>query len=151
MTLLSDNNSHKTAISRNTLSVPMVYLAKQELLKGNVLDYGCGKGQDAAELDIAAYDKYHAPNGADLSSGQYDTITCNYVLNVIPDDIERLDVIEDIKRLLTPEGVAYISVRADMESLKGWTKRETYQTYIEIDYPVQSKKSGSYVMYRITK
>ena len=61
------DNSHKTAIKRNKLSAPMRYLSENNLLKGDLLDYGCGRGDDA---DLLSMDKYDPP--IVLS---YDTIT----------------------------------------------------------------------------
>lgn len=139
------NQSHKTAISRNKLSAPMCHLNEHSLLKKRALDFGCGRGQDADRLGIDKYDP-HWHN--EPLSGLYETITCNFVLNVIPGDLERRAVLSKIKTYLAPGGIAYISVRNDKAALKGWTKRGTWQGFIELDLPVV-KRSSSFVMYEL--
>ena len=64
---------------------------------------------------------------------------CNYVLNVIPEPLERLEVLDIIYRLLKPEGVAFITVRG-IQELRDFTnlipcgdgyvtKNKTFQKY----------------------
>lgn len=138
-------NAYKTAIARTKLSAPMKWLDEQGKLLGECLDYGCGRGYDCDTLDIDGYDPHFRPFEP---SGQYDTITCNYVLNVVQDDTERKEILEKIKSLLTPDGRAYITVRADKANLKGTTSKGTWQGLIELDLPVARKTSG-FVMYEM--
>ena len=84
---------HRTAIDRNKLSAPMQSLAKNGYLNGDytILDYGCGKGDDAAELeahglDITAWDPVHNPEGALIAS---DLVNLGFVINVIEEKAER--------------------------------------------------------------
>lgn len=51
-------NRHLTAIDRNKLSKPMQMLATHSYLEGDydVLDYGCGKGDDIRELEAHGID-----------------------------------------------------------------------------------------------
>lgn len=44
------NHPYLTAIKRTGISVPTRYLLKHDLLKGRILDYGCGFGFDTDEL-----------------------------------------------------------------------------------------------------
>ena len=79
------NHPYLTAIKRTDLSVPTRYLLQHDLLKGRILDFGCGFGYDTDELknrdfDIIGYDYYYRPN---YPEGKFDTIICNYVLNVL--------------------------------------------------------------------
>ena len=79
------NHPYLTAIKRTDLSVPTRYLLQHNLLKGKILDYGCGFGYDTDELknrgfDIQGYDYYYRP---DYPEDKFDTIICNYVLNVL--------------------------------------------------------------------
>lgn len=60
------NHPYLTAIKRSRLSAPARYLLKHDLLKGRILDFGCGLGFDTDELrrqghDITGYDCYYRP------------------------------------------------------------------------------------------
>ena len=44
------NHPYLTAIRRTDLSVPTRYLLQHNLLKGRILDFGCGFGYDTDEL-----------------------------------------------------------------------------------------------------
>jgi len=46
------NKAHLTAISRKLPSKPMQILHQKGLLKGALLDYGCGKGFDAKHYSM---------------------------------------------------------------------------------------------------
>lgn len=112
-----------------------------------ILDYGCGHGFDASRLGADKYDPYFYPT---RPKEQFNVIYCNYVLNVIEDPAESAKVLEDISSLLTPNGVAYISVRNDRKRLNGLTAKGAWQGYVELDLPVEKKCAG-YVMYRLTR
>tara|TARA_R110002094_G_scaffold42357_8_gene54667 strand:- start:11639 stop:13681 length:2043 start_codon:yes stop_codon:yes gene_type:complete len=84
---------HKTAISRDNLSVPMLALAKAGYLNGkySILDYGCGKGDDLRELeardiDCIGWDPAYRP---DVEVEPCDVVNLGYVINVIEDIEER--------------------------------------------------------------
>lgn len=141
------NKRHLTAISRSVMSTPARYLNEHSLLKGRALDFGCGKGKDAQELGIEGYDPHYRPA---KPQGQFDTIMCNFVLNVIEDSAERQIVLHEIMSLLSDDGVAYVSVRNDRKNLNGWTKKGTWQGFIELDLPVV-KRTSTFVMYRLKK
>jgi ATP adenylyltransferase len=49
------NHSYLTAIKRTNLSVPTRYLLQHNLLKGRILDFGCGYGFDTDELKRQGY------------------------------------------------------------------------------------------------
>jgi len=140
-------NAHKTAISRKGPSAPMKWLDKHGLLVGEMLDFGCGKGADADAYCMDRYDPYYQPV---VPGMLYDTITCNYVLNVIESEAERLTVIANLLALLTDDGVAYITVRNDKDKLNGTTRTGTWQGHIVLDLPVVHKCSG-YVIYRLER
>lgn len=126
------SKAHLTAIKRKTLSAPAKFLVDNEHLKGSVLDYGCGRGDDAQRLEIDSYDPHYQ---SVLPSKKYDTILCTYVLNVLPANQWR-QVIEDMLEYLESDGSIYITVRNDARSLKGITSRDTYQTLVDLPYPV---------------
>lgn len=123
------NKSHLTAISRKSPSAPMKWLKDMGLLTGKMLDYGCGRGLDADTFGMEKYDPFWFKCD-DFSVSEFDTITCNYVLNVIEDPIERSMAILQMQRWVKPTGNIYISVRADKQNLNGYTKRGTWQGYI---------------------
>jgi len=84
---------HKTAIKRDNLSVPMFLMAKKGYLKGeySILDYGCGNGDDARELEahgltVYAWDPAHRPDGQLHTA---DIVNLGFVINVIEDRSER--------------------------------------------------------------
>jgi len=92
---------------------------------------------------MEGYDPYHRPVKL---SGKFETITCNYVLNVIESPQERLSVMRAILSYLKKTGKAYISVRKDLTNLNGCTKIGTWQGNIELDLPIVCKGSH-YVIY----
>lgn len=141
---------HRTAISRGKPSAPAVWIKENiGFDPRNTLDYGCGRGDDVRHLSVDGYDPKGFYSSKGLRGG-YTTILCTYVLNVIPSEEERNLVIDAVKKLLSDDGVAYFSVRADKKNLNGWTNSGTYQAYIELDYTVVKKTSG-YIIYKITK
>lgn len=84
---------HRTAINRNQLSQPMQALARHNYLNGdyNVLDYGCGKGDDVRELeahgiDVIGWDPVHR---LEETLAERDIVNLGFVLNVIEDRQER--------------------------------------------------------------
>lgn len=118
------DRTHLTAISRTALSAPMKKLKDKGLLFGRMLDYGCGRGQDAHRLGIDRYDPHFFPTPP---KGPYDVITCNYVLNVIEDPEARAEVVRRITSLLAPDGIAYLTVRRDVKK-DIITSRGTWQS-----------------------
>ena len=142
---MENKKAHLTAISRKKASVPMRYLAKQNLLRGKLLDYGCGKGMDAKTFNMAKYDKFYAPK---MPVGLFDTITCNYVFNVVDKATEEF-LIMDIKSKLNKNGTAYITVRRDVKR-DGFTSKGTYQRNVELDLP-KLKETSTYCTYIVTR
>ena len=90
---------HRTAMVRTEPSVPLRLYQEQGLLKGDVLDYG--SGQDVHEF--ARWDPHFAPDPAPLRR-LYDTVLLNYVLNVVPLDAVRSQVLTAVRGLLKPGG-----------------------------------------------
>lgn len=132
----------RTAMARRSVSVPMALLSKKGLLVGRTLDYGCGRGQDADHFKMAKYDPTWFPV---KPAGPFDTITSNYVLNVTPPRVEA-EILADIRSLLTPGGIAYITVRRDVHA-DGVTKSGTYQRIVKLDLPVLVEKKGAFATY----
>ena len=138
--------AYKTAITRSKISAPMKWLNENGLINGKCLDFGCGKGFDADLLNIDKYDPHYYPDG---TLKRYDVITCTYVLNVL-EDFDQIIVLNEIKKLLRPNGVAYITVRRDIKK-EGYTKKGTYQCNVVLDLPTINKKSRGYETYILNK
>ncbi len=101
-----------TAMTRDAPSAPMQWLSKRGLLEGRCLDSGCGRGFDAKHFGMAGWD----PNWMPWRMwGKWDTITCIYVLNVVPEwEVE--SVVARVRALLSPRGMAYFAVRRDLSA-----------------------------------
>lgn len=147
---MSSTTSWKTAIKRSKPSAPLSYLLSEGLLSGDLLDYGCGRGDDLRFLqrnNYAAdgYDPHWGP--LKLRSKVYDTILCTYVLNVLPEK-EMRAVIKDIGSRLTPGGTAFLTVRRDVAT-DGETSRGL-QRDVRLDLPIVKSKSGQFCIYKLS-
>lgn len=146
------NHPYLTAIKRNNLSVPTRFLKDNNLLKGRILDFGCGYGFDTDELhrqgyDIIGYDYYYRP---DFPEGKFNTIICNYVLNVL-EPYAQAEVMMNVTNLLQPDGTAYFAVRRDLKEegfrLHAIHRQYTYQCNVKL--PFKSLEcNSSYELYQ---
>ena len=140
--------SHRTAMARKGASAPLKFLESKNLIKGSVLDYGCGKGADHRHLvqsgyTAEAYDPHWRP--IELSGNKFDTILCTYVLNVVDQEAEE-GIINSIEKLLNKGGQAFISVRRDIKR-DGPTSRG-FQRSVRLDMDIVKENSG-YCIYRL--
>ena len=121
----------------------------RDMIVGRTLDYGCGRCHELNNhfFQAEGYDPHYRP---ELPVGQYETILCNFVLNVLPTNLERGTVIHKILDLLTPTGTAYIAVRNDIKKLNGITKRGTWQGYV-VSPGTLIHSCPSYRLYQLTK
>ncbi|RMG31033.1 MAG: class I SAM-dependent methyltransferase [Methanobacteriota archaeon] len=108
-------NSHLTIKQRRYPSFPTKQLFLKGLIKGRVLDFGSGLGVDVRFLkqkgfDVTGFDPYYQP---EYPRGKFDTILCNYVLNILLPE-EQSHVLMAVSELLKPEGRAYFTVRRDI-------------------------------------
>ena len=121
------------------MSFPTRWLKENNLLKGEILDFGCGFGFDTDELQkegysIVGYDNFYRP---EYPTMRFDTIICNYVLNVL-ESKEQAEVLMEVSELLKPTGTAYFTVRRDLKS-EGFRihyvhKQPTYQCNVVLPY-----------------
>lgn len=107
-----NDKSYLTAIKRTKMSQPTRVQLQNNLLKENILDFGCGYGKDVEELNkiglnTVGYDKYYQPV---FPKDKFNTIICQFVLNTV-DEKEQESIIKQIKSLLKQNGKAYITVR----------------------------------------
>lgn len=131
--------SHLTAIERTNLSFPARVLLRNNLLNGNILDFGCGIGKDVELLgqkgfNISGYDPFYKP---EFPKEKFDIIICFYVLNVLLPD-EQAEVLMSVSQLLKKGGKAYFAVRRDIQ-FEGFRmhklhKKQTYQCNIKLPY-----------------
>lgn len=141
-TTCSADMAWRTAIKRTKLSKPLRWLREQGLLEGRHLDYGCGRGDDADKLGCERYDPHFQPV---MPDGRFEVITCNYVLNVIEEEAERVRVVQDIQSRLEYDGCAFIAVRANRKDLKGLTRIGTWQGLVSLNLPVVYKDSDTII------
>lgn len=139
-TMSSADMAWRTATKRGRLSKPTKRLQADHLLEGRILDYGCGRGDDADELGCERYDPHFSPV---MPTGWFDVIICNYVLNVIETEATRLQVVRDIQAKLEDDGYAYISVRSNKKDLKGLTSIGTWQGLVTLPLPIVYKDADS--------
>jgi DNA phosphorothioation-associated putative methyltransferase len=90
---------HRTALSRAGLSMPVRTLLENGILRPNdsFFDYGCGLGDDVAGLEALGYqaqgwDPYYAKSEPKISAN---VVNLGFVLNVIEDPAERVEVLVD--------------------------------------------------------
>ncbi len=108
-------NAHLTVKERQHASFPTRHLHQNGYLHGRILDFGCGLGRDVTFLqqngyEVEGYDPYYAK---EFPKGKFDTIICNYVLNVLMPE-EQAGVLMEVSELLKPSGTAYFTVRRDI-------------------------------------
>ncbi|MCC8176877.1 MAG: methyltransferase domain-containing protein [Bacteroidales bacterium] len=141
------NHPYLTAIKRTDISAPTRFLLKQKLVKGRTLDFGCGYGYDTDELlkqgyDIIGYDYYYRP---DYPEEKFDTIICNYVLNVL-EPYAQAEVLMNVSNLLKPRGTAYFAVRRDLTEegfrIHAIHKEYTYQCNVILPFPSLAKNKS---------
>ena len=123
--------SYRTAIKRGKPSAPLKRLLKANQIRGTVLDYGCGRGDDLRHLinqgfDAIGYDPHWLPYEP---STLFDTILCTYVLNVVSLDEEN-QILVKISDLLVPGGTAFITVRRDIRGDKRTSRGRQRETHL---------------------
>jgi len=135
---------HKTAIARYTFSRPVQSLLEHGLLDSGItlLDYGCGQGDDVKGLQemgyaVSAWDPVFFPDGKKSSA---DVVNLGFVLNVIEDPVERMEVLHEAydlsrKLLVVSTLIATSTTAALGRPYKDGilTSRNTFQKYFRQD------------------
>jgi 2-polyprenyl-3-methyl-5-hydroxy-6-metoxy-1,4-benzoquinol methylase len=119
------------AIRRGTVSKTARFLAERRLLRGRVLDYGCGFGFDADHFGWEAFDPHYRQN---LPAGRFDTIVCNHVVNMLTRGSRR-ELFRAIQALLAPHGKAYVSVSRKIPRAGKIALRKRIQNYVVLTLP----------------
>lgn len=114
---------HKTAMSRREASPiarAVVEILCPRLGLKSVLDYGCGRGADVdyyrrSGLEAAGYDPHEEFGWSDEPKGLFDIVTVAFVLNVLPDPVERIRVLEKAAATLSAGGIMLVATRSTAE------------------------------------
>lgn len=131
---------HKTAIKRQSFSLPVKCMLRDGLLDSSrtFFDYGCGHGQDItilSEMEIPAsgWDPVHRSTG---EVKEADVVNLGYVINVIEDPQERQEVIRrawDLcGKVLTVAAQVEFAAPEKIHAIHGdgiLTSRGTFQKY----------------------
>lgn len=132
-------NSHLTAKEREKVSFSTRKLYNMGMIEGEVLDFGSGFGRDTEFLNAKkiSYTNYYPHHAPDYPNRKFDTILCQYVLNVLLPE-EQAEVLMSVSELLKPTGKAYFTVRRDLKKTGYRThyvhKVPTYQCNVKLSY-----------------
>jgi len=119
------------AIRRETVSKTARFLEGHRLLRGRILDYGCGFGFDADHFGWEAFDPHYRQK---LPDGLFDTIVCNYVANMLTRD-SRQELFKSIQAMLALQGKAYLSVSRKIPKTGKIALRKRIQNYVVLTLP----------------
>ncbi len=144
---------YKTAIARTRVSRPMQFYEKNNLLSGSVLDYG--SGQDIH--NYPRFDPAYSPDYAMLCR-EWDTIACNYVLNVIPLIHNRVELLLALKGILSPSGVLLCAIYGkddqDTQSSRGYQcgwQPQDWEALFSDFFTVERLKTQEFWGWKLTK
>jgi DNA phosphorothioation-associated putative methyltransferase len=133
---------YRTALNRREMSRPIRLALEDSLITNDVdvFDYGCGRGEDIRQLasrgiSCTGWDPNHRPEGERSSA---DVVNLGYVINVIEDSSERVEVLRSAWNLARK--LLIVSARLSVEAKNGdyvpyedgcITSRATFQKYYE--------------------
>lgn len=119
------------APKRDALSRTAGVLIEKGLIRGRVLDYGCGHGDDADARGWEVYDPYYRQTPP---TGVYDTIIVNHVAHILTRD-SRAALFVAVNDLLADGGVAYVSVARNIPTMGKHGPRKRLQNYVVLTLP----------------
>lgn len=121
---------YRTALSRSNLSAPVQALWRHGLIAPGitVFDYGCGKGDDvrglsANGIDASGWDPHYCP---DVTKRIADVVNLGFVINVIEDLTERVEVLTSAYQLTS----GTLSVAAMLANQSGVESRPHKDGYL---------------------
>lgn len=116
---------------RVALSKTARVLIARGLIRGRVLDYGCGHGFDADDQGWEGYDPYYRPTPP---TGPYDTVIVNHVANILTRG-SRAALLKQVGDLLASGGAAYVSVARNIPVAGKHGPRRRLQNYVVLTLP----------------
>lgn len=120
-----------TAVRRDKPSRAAELITGMGLVRGRVLDYGCGFGYDADHYGWDSYDPYYRPA---QPAGPYDTIVCTLVLNALSRN-NRAKALQRIGELLRDGGHAYLAVSRNIPLTGKMGVNHSLQNYVVLTLP----------------
>lgn len=106
------------AIRRKGLSRPVKWIADRLILT-DVLDWGCGRGDDVFHLRLAGVTAmgwdpaFHRADQRPQPCAGFDTVLCTYVANTLLDVRDRIALYETLERFAEAGSEVFLSVRRD--------------------------------------
>lgn len=119
------------AVRRGTVSITAKLLVDRGLVRGRVLDYGCGFGFDADHFGWEAFDPYYRQT---LPAGEFDTIICNHVAKMLTRESRTL-LYEKLRQCVAPTGMVYLSVSRKIPKIGKAGIRQRIQNYVVLTLP----------------
>ena len=132
------------AIRRQTISKTAQVLVDQGLVRGRVLDHGCGFGFDADHFGWEAFDPHYRRK---TPEGLFDTVVCNHVAHMLT-RASRHKLFGVIVALLAPQGTAYLSVSRKLPAAGKLGIRKRIQNYVVLTLP-SVFRDGEVEVYRL--
>jgi 2-polyprenyl-3-methyl-5-hydroxy-6-metoxy-1,4-benzoquinol methylase len=134
------------AVMRQKPSRTAEMLVRRGLVKGRVLDFGCGHGFDADTFGWESYDPYYRPI---KPVGPFDTIVCIHVLSALTRN-NRSRVTSRIRELLAIGGMAYLAVPRDIPVSGKLGIHHNLQNHVALTLPsiFADKKLEIYAMHK---
>ena len=137
------SNAQKTQLGSST--VPS-YIKAADVLgdEGNLLDFGAGRGQGAAQIKADTFEPFAREGftptydqASKIPDNSYNRVTSLNVLNVMPRQL-RDEAVDNIGRILAPKGSAVITTRGkDVLTAKGKKGDEPMSIITERDSTYQ--------------